>query len=216
MKIAAIVLCALLFCAGIADAEFIGPFAVTSGFFDAVLTSTWDGVFLIAGDDFSMGGNGQNNFFPEQLPLGHSSGGTGTAFVPLTFNGMTFPNGLLNMRFTHEPITIWPSGPLNSPQSSPFTMMGAIDACFPLLCPAASTQPVFGIAGQGTMTAEWRITDVALAQPFFFVSFDFTAPVQVPEPSTAAIVVLGSVLAALAVRGHGRERPDRTARDGRA
>src|SRR5205823_11729196 len=92
-------LCVLLFCAGIADAEFIGPFPVTSGFFDAVLTSTWDGVFLIAGDNFSMGGNGQNNFDPSQLPVGHSNGGTGTATVPLTFNGITFPNGMLNMRF---------------------------------------------------------------------------------------------------------------------
>jgi PEP-CTERM motif-containing protein len=199
-KITVVAAFAVLCCAGIADAEVVGPFEVTSGFFDTVLTSTWDGVFLIAGDRFSIGGNGQNNFDPLQLPLGHSSGGTGTATAPLTFDGRTFPSGILNMRFTHDPITIWPTGPLNSPQSSPFTMIGAIDACFPFLCPALNELPVFGIVGQGTMTAEWRITNPLLPQPFFFVSFDFTAPAQVPEPSTAAIVVLGSVLAALAVK----------------
>ena len=208
-KITLVVALALLFCAGIADAIVVGPFEVTSGFFDTVLTSTWNGPFLLAGDNFSVAGNGQNNFDPQQLPLGHSSGGTGTATAPLIFNGRTSPTAKVNMTFTHDPITIWPTGPLNSPQSSPFTMIGGIDGCFPLFCPAALDEPpIFGIFGQGMMTAEWRITNPLLPQPSFFVSFNFTAPAQVPEPVTAVMVALGSVLVALAAkRRHGlRER----------
>jgi hypothetical protein len=169
---------------------------VTSGFFRAGLAGgSFDGVYKFGGDGFTVGqdfsGAANHCCGPDPSLV---FGGPGA----FTFDGLSSSRATVVMHFTFDaPLTTFSRHILDMPESRAFTMTGTLASCVefnPFNPPCPADAPSFSLVGQGTVTAEWRLFGFGSPEENFFISYDF-APV--PEPSTAVMVVLGTVIAGL-------------------
>jgi PEP-CTERM motif len=168
---------------------------VTSGFFHAALgAGSFDGTYKFGGAGFTVGqdfsGAANHCCGPDPSLV---FGGPGA----FTFDGLSSFRATVVMHFTFDaPLTTFSTHILDMPESRAFTMTGSLATCgdFNPFNPCPADAPSFSLVGQGTVTAEWRLFGCCSPENDFFISYDF-APV--PEPSTAVMVVLGAVIAAL-------------------
>jgi hypothetical protein len=171
---------------------------VTNGFFNAGLAAgSFDGAYLFGGDGFTVGqpGLGAANHCcgPDPSVV---FGGPGA----FTFDGLSSSRATVVMHFTFDaPLTTFSRHILDMPESRAFTMTGSLASCVefnPFNPPCPADAPSFSLVGQGTVTAVWRFFGSPPLPPSeenFVINYTFTAP----EPSTAVMVVLGTVIAAL-------------------